>query len=292
MRRKRRSDWLGYLYLLPAVIFFTAFVVVPAVQTFWYSFWDWNGLTDAVWAGVSNFGRMVTEPLLSGAVIHSVVLLVFFAVLPVILGLLVTMLLGYRGRRGMTVYRTAFFLPQVVALVAIGVIWRWMYSTSGPLEQVLRAIGLHGPQEGWLGNFDTALPAVGLIGTWLLYGVCVTLFLSGAQKIDPDLYNAASVDGAGQFRQFLAVTMPGLRREIALAMTITGIAALASFDLVYTATNGGPGNETTVPGLLVYRLGFTNGRVGAASAVAVGLTLIMAVYVLIINKVSSNGDEE
>src|SRR5690606_21826461 len=128
-------------------------------------------------------------------------------------------------------------------------------------DSTLGFFGISGPIEGWLGNFVTALPAIGLVGTWALYGVCLTLFLTGVQKIDSGLYDAVTVDGGGRIWQFFAVTLPSLRREIALAASITGIAALATFDLIFIATRGGPGNATTVPGLLVYRLAFTTGEI-------------------------------
>jgi len=113
----------------------------------------------------------------------------------------------------------------------------------------------------------------------------MVLFLAGIQKIPLSLYEAARVDGAGPVREFFAVTLPGLRSELAVALTLTTIMALRSFDLVYVATNGGPGSSTTVPGVLVYRNAFSNGAVGLAAAVAVVLTLIIFAVAFVITKV-------
>ncbi|HMM96681.1 sugar ABC transporter permease, partial [Phycicoccus sp.] len=149
---------------------------------------------------------------------------------------------------------------------------------------ILRAVGLGGVTQAWLGSFTLALPAVGLIGSWALTGLCLVLFLSGMQKIDGTLYEAARLDGAGAVREFFAVTLPALRGEVAVALTITVVAALASFDIVFVTTNGSPGDTTTVPGLLVYRLAFTNGQVGLASALAVTLTVLIVGAVGVIQR--------
>jgi ABC-type sugar transport system permease subunit len=276
--RKRRTNKVGYLYVLPAFALYGLFVLAPALHTVYLSFFEWNGLGKPRWTGLHNFGRVFSDPLLTAALKHSFFLLAFFTVLPIAVALLVTVVVGRRPRRGLGVFRTVFFLPQVVPLIAIGIMWRWFYAT------------LPGPAAGWLGSFTYALPAIGLIGTWALYGVCLTLFLAGVQKLDPSLYDAVAVDGGGAVWQFRAVILPGLRREIALAAAITGIAALATFDLVYITTLGGPGDATVVPGLLVYQLAFTNGEVGAAAALAVCLTVVTGLYVALVNRIDSGAE--
>lgn len=275
---KGRTNKVGYLYILPAFLLYGLFVLAPALHTVYLSFFEWNGLGKPRWTGLHNFARVFSDPLLTAALKHSFFLLAFFTVLPIAVALLVTVVVGRRSRRGLGVFRTVFFLPQVVPLIAIGIMWRWFYAT------------LPGPAVGWLGSFTYALPAIGLVGTWALYGVCLTLFLAGVQKLDPNLYDAVAVDGGGAAWQFRAVTLPGLRREIALAAAITGIAALATFDLVYITTLGGPGDATVVPGLLVYQFAFTSGEVGAAAALAVCLTVVTALYVALVNRIDSGAE--
>jgi ABC-type sugar transport system permease subunit len=198
------------------------------------------------------------------------------------------LLLG-KVRRGMTAFRVVFFLPQVLPLVAVGITWRWLYSEDGVINQILTAVGLRGITRAWLGDYDLALIALGLIGTWVMSGLCMMLFLSGAQKIDTALYEAATLDGAGPFRTFRHVTLPGVREEVTIAGVITTIAALASFDLVFVTTNGGPAGQTNVPGLLVYRLAFNESQIGAASALAVVLTVLVVVIVTAIRRVARVG---
>ena len=289
VRRKSRTDRSAYIYVLPAVLIFSLLIALPSLHTLYLSFVEWDGLTAATSAGFDNYLALVQDPLLIGALKNAIVLLFFFTLLPIVLALLVTGLIGPKPRLGLTALRTIYFLPQVVPLVAVGIIWRWMYNSNGIVDSILGSIGIMGPIEGWLGNFATALPAMGLVGTWALYGVCLTLFLTGVQKVDVGLYDAVTIDGGGRVWQFFAVTLPSLRREIALAASITGIAALATFDLIYIATRGGPGNSTVVPGLLVYRLAFTNGEIGAASALAICLMVITGLYVVLVNTIDRSG---
>jgi ABC-type sugar transport system permease subunit len=186
----------------------------------------------------------------------------------------------------MSFFRVIYFLPQVIPLVAVGVTWRWMYGSDGLVNQALSAVGLGSVTRAWLGDITFALPAVGVVGTWAMSGLCMVLLLSGAQKIDGSLYEAAQLDGAGPVREFFAVTLPALRGEIAVALSITTVAALASFDIVYVTTSGGPADRTTVPGLLVYRLAFNQGQVGLAAAVAAVLAVTIFAVVLLITRLA------
>lgn len=285
-RRVRRPGRIGLAYLAPAALLYLLFVIAPGLHTVWLSMFDWDGVTVGTWTGLDNYAAVLHNPLLRGAVIHAFVLVVFFSFVPIAVGLLMAALLGRARRRGMTPFRVLFFLPQVVPMVAVGITWRWMYTDDGAVNQILRAVGLGGITQAWLGSFQLALPAVGIVGTWALSGLCLVLFLSGMQKVDVSLYEAARLDGAGAVREFFTVTLPALRGEVAVALTITVVAALASFDLVFVTTNGSPGNATTVPGLLVYRLAFTNGQVGLASALAVTLTVLIVAVVALISRLT------
>lgn len=290
-RRRRRLRVRGYVYVLPAFLLYVLFAILPALHTLYLSFFDWDGVGAATPAGLANYASVFTDPDLRGALIHAIVLIVFFSFLPILVGLLLTGLLSRHRRRGMTAFRVLFFLPYVVPMVAVGVTWRWMYADDGVVNQLLRLIGLGGVTQAWLGSFRLALPAVGIVGTWTLTGLAMMLFLSGAQKVDPSLYEAARLDGAGPVREFTTVTLPALRGEIAVALTVTVIAALASFDVVYVTTNGAPGDTTTVPGLLVYRLAFTDGQVGLASALAIALTIFILLVVLAINRLVRTNED-
>ena len=222
----------------------------------------------------------------AGQFAHAFVLVIFISVLPICLGMLLAAVLGQAVVRGAVTFRTMLFLPQVVATVVIGLIWSWLLSEGGPINLALDAVGLGGVTRAWLGDFDTALPAVGLIGAWAATGLCMVLFIAGVQRIPKELYEAARMDGAGPWREFRAITLPGLRAEVGVALTLTVIAALRTFDLVYVTTSGGPGKETVVPGILIYTRAFREGDVGSAAAIAVVLAVILLVVAYAITQIS------
>lgn len=281
---------VGYLYLAPALVVFTAFVLVPLGRAVWLSLYNWDGVTPGTWAGLANYGDVVSDPDLRQAFLHSLILLFFYALLPVGIGLLLAGLLARARVRGLTAMRTILFLPQVIAMVVVAVMWRMIYDPeSGALNEILRAVGLGSLAQSWLGDFDLALPAVGLIGTWVWFGLAMVLLTAGVQKIPQSLYDAARVDGAGVVREFVAVTLPALRGEIEVALTLTTIAALRNFDLIYITTKGGPGHATSVPAFQVYDRAFESGRVGSAAAVGITLTAIIFVISFGINRVAERG---
>lgn len=282
----RRGSMRGYLYVLPALVVYVVFAVLPALHTAYLSLFDWDGVTLGSWVGLGNYHEVFRNPVLLRSLVNALTLVVFFSFVPIVIGLLTTALLSRYRRPGMGVYRVLFMLPQIVPLVAVGVTWRWLYGDDGLVNEALRAVGLDGITRAWLGDFGTALIAVGLVGTWVLSGLCTMLFLSGVHKVDPSLYEAARLDGAGPVREFVSVTLPQLRGELAIALTVTMVAALASFDIVYVTTNGGPGEQTTVPGLLVYRLAFSDGDVGLASALGVVLSCLILGLVYVVNRLS------
>ena len=276
---------VAYLYLAPAFLFYLLFAFGPLVYTTWLSFFDWDGLTVGTWVGLDNYDEVLSDPDIRASFVHAFELILFYAVVPCILGLLLASLIAHSRVRGVTFFRAVLFLPQTIATVVVAIAWVWIYAPDGPLNAALDAVGLSSISRGWLGDFTWALPALGLVGTWVMFGLCLVLFLAGIQKIPITLYEAARVDGAGRLREFFAVTLPGLRGELAVALTLTTIMALRTFDLIYVSTQGGPGTSTTVPSYLVYQNAFANGRVGLAAAVAVALTVLIFAVAFGITKV-------
>lgn len=286
----RGRAW-GLLWLLPALVVYAAFTLWPVAHSFGLSFFDWNGLGVPEFTGIDNYLEVLDDDTLRDSLWHAAVLVVFFSFLPVAIGLVTVALLTGARLRGMTIYRSVLFIPQIVPLVAVGITWRWMYSDKGAVNETLRALGLDSLARAWLGEPAFGLVAVGLIGTWIMTGLCMMLFLAGVGHIDVSLYEAVRLDGAGPVRAFVAITIPQLRNEITVALTITIVAALASFDIVYVTTNGGPVDRTNVPGLLIYRLAFSRGEIGLASALAVMLGLLILVIVLVLNRALKTEDE-
>jgi raffinose/stachyose/melibiose transport system permease protein len=289
---RRRVQWTGYLYALPALLVLTAFVLVPLGQLVQISLYRWDGISASTWAGLANYTGIAADPVVRAGFLHCLVLILFYSFVPIVLALLLTAAMTRGARlRGVSVFRTLLFLPQVVATVVVATAWAAIYAPDGVLNGLLDAIGLHALTRAWLGDFSTALPAIGLVGSWLEIGLCLVLFLAGVGRIPGERYEAAKVDGAGAVREFFAVTLPALRGHIAVALTLTVIAALHTFDLVYVTTHAGPGNATTVPAMEVYNRAFNTGQVGSACAIAVVLTLVIMALTFAINRLRPEEDD-
>lgn len=270
--------WLPYALLaLPALVY-SVFLLLPLATTVRLSFYHWDGLTPPEFAGVSNYLDLFRDDTFVQAIVHNGVFLLFYTVVPLALALLLTALLTQEGAvRGLGVYRIGLFVPQVMPLVVVGVIWRWMYSpTDGMINAVLGFFGAGATP--FLGDPATALPAVGLVASWVQYGFAMVLFMAGVAHIDRSLYDAAAVDGATAWQKFRHVTLPGLRGEIVVALTVSMIAALRVFDLIFVMTRGGPARATTVVAFEIYQRAFQLRDVGAAAAVAT--VLVVAIVIL------------
>ena len=286
-KRVRRETIVGWLFVVPALVMYAVFVLLPLLLTILYSFYRWNGVGPMSWVGLKNYATVFQVPDLLGTISNAFWLVVWFSFIPVGLGLVVASVIHRvaTGRLG-AMARTVLFLPQVIPLVAAGIIWGWLLALPGLINQILQAVSLGAFTRAWLGDFDWALPAVGLIGIWVLLGFCTVLLLTGMAKVDPALYESARMDGAGWFQEFLAITIPLLRYEIGVCLTVTVIAALAAFDIVYVSTAGGPGNSTSVPGIQIYIIAFTQRAVGLASALAVMLMVLVVVVIIPIQRLS------
>lgn len=297
MRKANRypgeSKWLGLLYLLPAFLIYTLFTLIPIIETVRSSFFEWSNLgRTSEWVGLQNYVSLFQDSSFIKAFTNNLIFIIFYSIIPILLGLFLASLLGRYPIPGFAFFRTVLFLPQVISMVVVGVIWRWMFNpTNGPINLFLAAIGLGHFQQAWLGSFQWALPAVGSIGTWVQYGFCMVLFLAGMQRIPEEYYEASSLDGASAFHQFFLITIPGLKAEIAVALITTIVAALRVFDLVYSTTKGGPGESTLVTGYLIYRSAILNNQIGYGAAIATVLTLVILSASFLIRRILSDRSE-
>lgn len=276
----RRSLTLNWLFIAPAAAVFIAVVIVPSLQSLWYSFFSWNGFSEATWVGLANYADFVTDPLIGEALSHTGVLILFFSIIPIFLGLVSAGLLSRMQTGSMGFFRSVIFLPQVLTSVVIVVVWKQIYAVDGPLNSTLVAVGLENLTQPWLGSFEFALPALGLVGMWTGMGFCMLLFLAGVGNIPTELYDAARVDGAGAIREFFTVTLPGVVPQLAVALTLTIIGAFRAFDLIWLTTRGGPGTSTVTPALLLYSKTFVEQDVGGGAAIGVVLAIVSGAIAL------------
>jgi len=278
------SGWRNFLYVLPAVLVYAVFLLLPLLASLGISFTEWDGTSLPVFSGVSNYLRMFSDPVFWIALGNNAILMLFYTLLPISIGLLLcSFLYDTRNNSERSVLRILFFLPYIMPMAVLGVVWRWLYNPAfGPIDQLLRAIGLPQLAMSWLGDFTWALPAVGLVATWYFFGFCLVLFMAGLQRMDPSLLEAADLDGSSRRQKFVRITLPGLRPELRIALLLTVIASLKAFDLVYVMTQGGPGTSTMVTNIFMYKQGFDLHYFGYASSVAVfSMIIVLGINYLI-----------
>lgn len=289
-KRAKRRRWLGLLYLSPALLLYGGIVLAPLAQTMNYSLYKWDGVSEPTWVGLHNYLNFGRDPRMLEAFGHVLVLIVMFGLVPLGLGLICASLLSRAKIRGEGVYRWFLFLPQVLTSVVVAIIWKRIYSPDGPLNTVLRDVGLGGLTRNWLGDFTWALPSLGMIGVWGGFGFTMLLFLAGVLAIPDEHFEAARLDGASRWQEFRYITLPSLRGQMAIALTMTVTGALRTFDMVYITTQGGPGTSTTTPALLLYQMAFVNPDVGVASATGVVLALLCLGIAVAITRVLEDKD--
>ncbi|WP_425838859.1 carbohydrate ABC transporter permease [Microbacterium sp. PA5] len=279
---------ISVLFVLPALALYGWLVLGSFGRAAQYSLYDWNGIGEATFVGLQNYLDVFSSPVRLVSLLHAFQLMGFFTGVTLVLGLLAAVLTrAAAGRRGAGFARAVFFMPQVIPIVAAAIGWSWIYSREGAVNQILNATGLGAITRPWLADPATALVAVGFIGTWALLGFVTLMLTAGISSIDPSLYEAARIDGANAFQEFFAVTLPGLRRQLVVCATLTIIAALASFDIIYMTTQGGPDRATIVPGVDIYLLAFGEQKVGAAAAMGIVLMAIVLLVVIPLQRLAS-----
>ncbi|GAA1369033.1 carbohydrate ABC transporter permease [Catellatospora chokoriensis] len=281
--RKRRDGSAAYwLYLLPGAILFVLVIGVPLGGTLYLSLTKWSGVGDPTFIGFDNYTRLFQDEVFWTSFKNTIAMIVAMVVVPTLLGLLLAAVLfdviGRRFKpRTAAALRAAFYLPQVLPVVVAGIVWGWILRPDGAFNSLLDVIGLGALRHDWLGDPDTALPTVMAVMIWVQIGYPVVVFMAALQRVDPELYEAAEVDGANWFHRFRSITLPQIRPEtFVVALTCT-IAALKVFGPVFALTRGGPENATNVPSYFAYYTFFKKLQVGYGSAISTVLTLIIIV---------------
>jgi raffinose/stachyose/melibiose transport system permease protein len=224
-------------------------------------------------------------------------MIIAMVVIPTLIGLLLaSVLFDYLGKRfggsSASVLRAVFYLPQVLPVVVAGIVWGWILRPDGAFNAFLDMIGLQGFTRDWLGNPNTALPMVMLVMVWVQIGYPVVIFMSALQRVDPEIYEAAEIDGAGYWARFRAITVPQIKPEtFVVALTCT-IAALKVFGPIYALTRGGPENATNVPSYFAYFTFFKKLNVGYGAAIATVLTLIIVLVAVAIMRWQAHSEKK
>ena len=269
-------------FLLPALLLYAVFVIFPYARSIYISLTKWRGLTPTPeFIGLENFRELLTDNFFWNAVGNNAVYLIFIPAVTISIALYLAFLLTHGKARFSRFYRITFFFPQVMSLVAIGVLWSFIYHpTIGILNSIAGAFGASGP-IAWLGNPDLALPAVGVVVIWQAVGFYMVLFIAGMESIPVSYYEAATIDGASRWDLFWRITLPLLWDTIRTALVFLAIGAIDMFAITQTMTQGGPNRATDVLATYVYDQAFRQSQFGYATAVAVAMFAIAFVLSLL-----------
>lgn len=278
-----RFNWLdndsiaAWTFLAPALLFLGTFLIWPIAYLFYLSFTSGSFTQLGVrWIGFNNYWRLVTNPdfwqILQNTIYFTTATVIPSLVIPLGLAVLLNRSFAWRGA-----LRTAYFIPSITSLVAVGLGWRWLFQTEGPVNNALSAIGLN--PIPWLSSTVWAMPVIILLSVWKQLGFNMVVFLAGLQAIPVNRYEAAELDGANAWQQFLYITLPGLRPTLVFATVTTAIFTLRSFEQVYVITGGGPLNSTNLLVYYIYEQAFSQFDFGYAAAAA---TFLMALALILV----------
>jgi N-acetylglucosamine transport system permease protein len=262
-------------FLAPSVLLYVVFVLYPYLQAMYISLTRWRGLSrNLTFIGLENFQRMFNDELFWNALRHNAAYLITLPLITISFALFLAFLLT-QGIAGAKFYRVTFFFPQVMSVVAIGVLWSFVYHpTMGVLTSLLRLVGVANPPV-WLGNPDTALGAVGAVVVWQAVGFYMVLFIAGMESIPNTYYEAATIDGATRWHIFWSITLPLLWDTVRTALVFLAIGAIDMFAIVQTMTQGGPSRATDVLATYLYERAFLQSEFGYATAIAVSMFLLV-----------------
>ncbi|TCM95899.1 multiple sugar transport system permease protein/raffinose/stachyose/melibiose transport system permease protein [Paenibacillus sp. BK033] len=288
-RRRAPIDKAGYLFIAPGYLVYFAFIFIPLLVGLYYSFTNYNFYSTPAFIGFDNYVRLFHDKLFGTAVYNTFIYSLFSIFPQMALGLLLAVLLNGK-LRGRLFARVSVYIPNVTSMVAVSMIWLWIYDPSlGILNRVLKTVGLAPVQ--WLYDPSTAMAAIIMMGIWKSIGYTMIVYLSGLQSIPTSLYEAAHMDGATKVRQFFAITIPMLKPTTFFILVMSCINSFMVFEQVNILTNGGPLNKTTTIVHQIYLRGFQDFQMGYASAMAMVLFVITLLITLLNFRLGNKGND-
>ncbi|MBN1385017.1 MAG: sugar ABC transporter permease [Elusimicrobia bacterium] len=279
-----------YLIILPALIIYLIFGVYPFLKTFQLSFFEWNGISPTMkFVGFRNYIDIIfSNKIWWLSVWHAVFIAIFCLIFQNSFALAIAVITDQHLSKGKGFYRTVFFIPPVLSVIVVGIIWRWIFNGNyGIFNYFLKVMGVAVVHlRAWLADPDTALLAVAVVTAWHGFGYAFVLFLAGLQGIPKELYEASQIDGANAWQQFINVTLPQLFPVCIIVSILTILGTMQAFALIISMTGGGPGFHTEVPITRIYKEAFESYHFGYATAMAVVLGLILMIVSFIQLRVS------
>lgn len=266
-----------WLFLVPAAAFYVFVVLWPSIQGAGLAFTDWDGLSrDREFIGIDNFVRLMQDPKAAGAIGRTLIIAFTITIVQNAVGLLLA--LGVNSRiKSRNVLRVMLFAPAIITPVATAYLWQNLYAPDGAINALLRVVGLGSLTQNWLGDPDVAIWSICLVVIWQFAGYSMVIFLANLQGISPEVIEASYVDGAGPLRRFWSIIRPELAPSITINLMLSIIGGLKLFDQVWVMTGGGPGGSTETMSTLLYKNAFQFGDFAYGIAIALVLTVLVAI---------------
>ena len=279
---RRQQVYYAMLFISPGLAVYLVFMLYPFLNTIYLSFTNWNGATVTKdFVGQSNYARMFGDAAVLRAFSNNVIWVIIGTISPVVIGLFLALLL-WSGTRGSLVFRTIYFLPFILPLVVVALVWQWIFHPLfGPVNKVLDSVGLEGLSRGWLGDPNTALYAVLISAIPGATGLVVMILFAALQNVDVSQVEAAKIDGANWSQRAWYIVIPQLAPVITMVTAITLIGGFAVFDNVFVMTGGGPGHASEVLGTYTYQVAFQQNQAGYGSTLAVLMTALSLVSAIV-----------
>ncbi len=286
---KPSSRWTPLILIAPALIIFTFIVLTPLIGTAGLSFTRWNGFGAPKFAGFDNYSRAFADLVFIKSFKNVAIYIVVTLFVEVLVGLVLAGILSSRVRT--TVYRVALFVPVMLPMVVVSVLWRFIYNPDfGIINAVVRKLGSEEFSQVWLGDTKTALLSICFVSGWVYSGFYLAIFTAGLQRVPRDIIESAQLDGASDSKVFWKIKVPMIRsvREVSALLCITG--GIQGFDLFYVMTGGGPYYTTEVPTTYMVRSVFRDQEIGYGSTLAILLTAIVLLVGLIFMRIRKKNE--
>lgn len=281
----RNQMIMGYLLIIPALLFFIVFFAYSLVQAVHYSTLDWDGVTQPVYVGTQNYIQLFSDPVFWKAFYNNVLYTIGILVFGVLPGLVLAYILSRPDIKGRTLFRSVYFFPRIVSAVVYGAVWKWIYDPrNGLVTMIIDMFGGNGSDVAITGNVKTAMLGVTITGGWTYFGFCMVIFIAAFMGTDMELEEAARLDGASKRQLFFHVTIPQIRPVINMVLVYTVIDCFKVYDLVLVMTSGGPNDATQIMTYYIYKQAFNFNKFGYGSAAAILLGIFMICFTVIFNK--------
>jgi multiple sugar transport system permease protein len=274
-----RLQRYGYIFILPTLAFFTIFLIYPMISAFQLSFFEWNLIGPKIYVGFKNFTRLVQDERAISSYLHTIHFSVVSVIAINLLAFVFAIMFSSRLLKRKNLLQSFIFFPVVLSIVAVGVVWEFMFQSSGLISVIVQKI--FGSSPAWLTDANVAPYSIILVYVWKSVGFYMVIYIAGLMDVPISFYEAAQIDGAGFWRQLTHITLPSIKNTIALAVVSSVIFTFGTFAIQYVITRGGPSRSTEILALLIFREAFQFNLFGYSAVISVLFFLTLLLFSLV-----------